>query len=107
MRRFSDIYPDVVRYVIWGPEHQQDAHWDLVYVKIDYQGQRIEMGDADNTRIYDPKTQIWIEQKIDFGRSQMMEVCGMMVPVMPKAQLIEYKTVLSREVDWVDLSQIR
>jgi hypothetical protein len=37
----------------------------------------------------------------------MIEVYGIVVPVMPKAQLFEYKTILSREVDDLDLSQIR
>jgi hypothetical protein len=107
MHRFPDIHPDVADYVIWGPEHQKDEHWDLVYVKIDYEGQRIEMGDADNTQIYDAKTQTWIKQQIDFARSEMIEVYSTVVPVMPKHQLIEYKTMLAREVDDLDLSQIR
>jgi hypothetical protein len=76
MCRFPDIFPDVGRYVIWGPEHQKDRHWDLVYVKIDYDGQRIEMGDADNTRIYNARTQTWVKQEIDFARSEMIEVYG-------------------------------
>jgi hypothetical protein len=107
MKRFSDLYPDVAGYVIWGPEHQKDGYWDLVYVKIDYDGQRIEMGDADNTRIYDAKTQTWIKQEIDFACSEMIEVYRVVVPVMPKAQLIEYKAILSREVDDIDLRQMR
>lgn len=107
MRCFPDVFPDVADYVIWGPEHQKDEHWDLVYVKIEHDGQRIEMGDADNTRIYDVKTGNWIKQEIDFARSEMIEVYGVVVPVMPKQELIEYKTILSREVDDLDLSQIR
>jgi hypothetical protein len=107
MSRFPDIQPDVADYVIWGPEHQKDGHWDLVYVKIDYDGQRIEIGDGDNTKIYDAKTGSWIKQKIDFAGFEMIELYGVVVPVIPKQQLIKYKTILSREVDDMDLSQIR
>lgn len=106
MSRFTDISPDVAQYVVWGPTHETGARWDLIYVKIDYEGQRIEMGDSDNTKIYDAKTQSWIKQNIEFERSQMIEVYGVVVPVIPKIQLMEYKTILSREVDQIDLSQI-
>ncbi len=107
MQRFSNIQADIAPYIIWGPEHETGSHWDLVYLKIDYEGQRIEIGDSDNTHIYDEGAQTWVRQEIDFARSEMIEIYGVTVPVMPKAQLIAYKTMLSREVDEIDLKQIQ
>ena len=31
---------------MWGPEHHAGDEWDLTFLKIDYRGQRIELGDS-------------------------------------------------------------
>ena len=73
---------------------------------IVYKGQQIEIGDSDRTKIYDSKQGIWIPQKINYSNSELVQVFDIELPIMPKQQLIEYKRILSREVDIQDLAEI-
>ena len=106
MARFDEIRAEVQASITWGPARETGARWDLVYVKLEYEGQKIELSDSDNTRIFDPQTGQWVAQIIDYGASEMLELYGIPIPVMPKAQLAAYKKILSREVDLVDLKYL-
>lgn len=68
-------------YIIWGPEHYMDAHWDIIYLKIDYYGQPIEIGDSDDAR-----SKKWILQDIDYCVSRQCTVLGCQIYVMPLEQ---------------------
>ncbi len=107
MDRVNEIMPEIREYLVWGPEHYVDAHWDLTFLKIDYHNQRIELGDANSTRIFDKQHGKWLTLDVDFSKSNMLSVLGTVVPVMPKTQLIEYKSILSRNVDRTDLAEIK
>ncbi len=96
----DDIKPSVY----WGPAHQRDAHWDITYLKIDYEGQKIEIGDSDNAKIFDAHKKQWVSQGIDYSASQRKMVLGCEVNVMPLKQLIAYKSLLNREVDIEDIA---
>jgi hypothetical protein len=38
----EEIRPNVV----WGPEHHAGEDWDLTFLKVDFRGQRVELGDS-------------------------------------------------------------
>ena len=97
---------DLKPHIYWGPEHQKDEHWDITYLKINYEGQKIEIGDSDTAKIFDALTQSWISQDTDYGLSERKIVFGCDVNVMPLQQLLSYKKALNREVDLVDIKQI-
>jgi hypothetical protein len=48
-----------------------------------------------------------VDQAIDFSKSELREVLGILVPVMPKDRLVAYKRALARDVDRIDLEQMR
>jgi hypothetical protein len=93
--------------VACGPEHFVDDSWDITFVKIDYRGQRIELGDSSTEpKFFNRKKRRWEVQRIDYEHSSIVEVFGVEVPVMPKDELIRYKSALGREVDAANIEQI-
>lgn len=94
-------------YIDFGPDHYIDDQWDLIFMRINFEGQQIEFGDADRTHYFDTATQKWIKEKIDFSSSIIKSIGDIEVPVMPKHQLIEYKKRLNRKVDQLDIKEIQ
>jgi hypothetical protein len=91
---------------VWGPEPFRDDCWDLTFTRVEWQGVRIELADAEGARYYSRAQGRWVDQRIDFGRSTRRTVLGVEVPVMPKDRLIAYKRDLDRPVDRRDLEEI-
>lgn len=85
--------------------HYLEGEWDLEYFQLIYQDQKIEIGLVPGVKIKQ-KEGDWVNQIIDFTTSVMSEFEGTRVPLMPKAQLIQYKTLLAREVDLFDIQGI-
>jgi len=73
--------------------HYKESGWDLEYFQIIYHGQKIELGLSPGTRILDRATGEWIELHIDFSASILGEYKGVEVPVIPKTELIAYKSI--------------
>lgn len=93
-------------YTEWGPGHYKDESWDCEFVKLRFNGQQIDIGNADNTRWYDREAGAWVTERVDFSSSTPVNIMGRDVPVMPKSKLIEYKRKLGRKVDLEDLEQM-
>lgn len=94
-------------YVVRAPLPHHSASWDLIYLALDYQGVRIEIGDSStNPRFYNHRDQRWEPQVIDYTASQSARLYGIDVDVMPRSELLRYKAMLDREVDHVDLKEI-
>ena len=103
----AGVLAEIKPYITWGPAYSLDDWWDLTYLKIDYHGQRIEIGDSStNPRFYNRRDQRWEPQTIDFARSNMLTLSGVEVAVMPKDELLAYKAMLDREVDHLDIQQV-
>lgn len=100
------LLPEVGRYVLWGPEHFRDSHWDITFVKLAFAEQQIEFGDSEDAHYFDPVATQWARQVITYEASEWREVLGVRVPVMPRAELIQYKQRLNRPVDQHDLQEI-
>ena len=92
--------------VVREAEPYLDASWDLRYLAVEYQGQRIELGGADEARYFDRCAGVWREAAIDWTSSEVRRVCGLALPVMPRAQLVAYKRALDRAVDQLDLAEL-
>ncbi|MFK8036389.1 MAG: hypothetical protein AB8B94_19830 [Hyphomicrobiales bacterium] len=103
---WTDFLVAIKEYVVWGPGSVVEGAWDLTYLKINYHGQKIEIGDVEDLRIQNSKTGEWIEQVIDFGSSVSRSILGCQVDVMPVSQLIAYKDLLGRDVDQQDIRDL-
>ena len=75
-------------------------------VEFSYEGQLIEIVNAGNTVFRNPETNQWEQEIINFEDSELVEVLGISVPLIPKQQLIAYKKKLGREVDLIDIEQL-
>ncbi len=96
----AEIKPNMIR----PPLPHRSAYWDLTYLVLDYKGVQIEIGDSTtDPRFYNRKGQCWDPQIIDYAASQRVTLFGVEVKVMPRSELISYKTRLDREVDHADL----
>ena len=103
----SRLLADVRECTVWGPERYRDDVWDLVFMKIDFDGVRIEIGDTTSgPRYFDARHRCWTAQRVDFRRSRTMEVLGVPVNVMPLGDLLDYKRALSRPVDRQDIEEL-
>ena len=98
---------ELAEYIVYGPVHHQDEHWDLVFMKLSYKGQKIEIGDANNTNYFDSSSKRWIKEKINFLESNMLEIEGITLLIMPKQDLIKYKERLNRNVDRIDIEEMQ
>ena len=89
-----------------GPDYHIGTHWKLIYQVLNYNGQQIELCDADDAEYLDTKNNLWIKRDIDFGKAETMLVFGTKIKVISKFDLIEYKGKLGRNVDLIDIERI-
>jgi hypothetical protein len=86
--------------------HRSDS-WDLVYLALEYQGVWIEIGDSEtNPCFFNRVDQRWEPQLIDYAALNLATLYGCQAAVMPKGELIRYKTMLDREVDHMDIQEM-
>jgi hypothetical protein len=103
---FEKLTQLVQPYVIFGPEQFSDEHWEIFLITLDYHGQKIDLGGAYKTKIFNKQTQSWEEMVSDLSKAKLNLVFGIEVPVISLKDLIEYKTKLAREVDMDDVREI-
>lgn len=96
------VSPHVTR----PPARHRGAHWDLVFVRLEYAGQVIELGVADDAKYWDVQAGRWREAAVEFEAADVREVFGVRVPVMPRERLLLYKRRLGRPVDRADVEQM-
>ncbi len=54
----AGLLEEIRPYVTWGPEHHSGDEWDLTFLKLDYGGQKVELGDSSSgPRHFDRKNQ--------------------------------------------------
>ncbi len=103
---FEEIYTEVKDYVRYGPEHFVDEQWDLKLMSLKYEGQKIDIAGRNEIKFFDKESQSWVPGHRDLLNSEMIEVFGVLVPVIPKEALIAYKKKIGREVDIEDIKQL-
>lgn len=100
------ILPFIEPYSSRPFNHYVEEYWDLEYCQLIYQDQKIEIGLSPGTKIYSKSEQTWKNLEIDYRCSVNKDFLGVSLPVMPMPDLIEYKTILGREVDLVDVKDL-
>lgn len=86
--------------------HVVEGSWDLDYLQLIYQDQKIEIGLSPGTKILDRNTGQWCELVTDYSQSVMGKYEGVEVPVIPIAALVAYKALLGRDVDHIDIAEL-
>lgn len=104
---FSSVVEAAREYIFKSPKRYQEEGWDLTYVQFSYGGVKIEVGNADDPKIYDVGCKAWVPLDVDFSRRRRVKLLGLELPLMLEEDLIRYKSVLSRPVDVADIRAMR
>ncbi len=88
--KFDEILADMKEYIVFGPKQFIDANWDLLLMTLNYEGQEIDIC-SDRAKMRDTRIGEWHESQTDFLQSENHEIFGILVPVINKDELIEYK----------------
>lgn len=105
--RIADILDDVKEYVTYGPIQHKDEKWDVYLVALERNGQEFDISAADNAKVHDDRTNTWVSIPTDPEQGNWVEYSDMRLPVIPKEELISYKSYLNGEHQSVDIEAVR
>jgi len=100
------IETEVKKYITFGPAHLTTDLWDLWLMTLNYEGQEIDLGGSQKTKIFDRAKNAWHEIPTDFAKSNWIEIFDRKLPFISREELISYKSILARDVDLLDIQQI-
>ncbi|CAH1563333.1 MULTISPECIES: hypothetical protein [Vibrio] len=100
------LLPHIAPYISKPLKHYQEEGWDLEYLQLIYGQQKIEIGLSPGTRIFSSKNKEWATLEIDYAANVICDFNGMKLSVIDITRLIDYKRVLSREVDLIDIREL-
>lgn len=107
----DDALPELVDsvrpYIIDELTHYEDGKWDLNIMTLDYKGQEIDIGGADEVKVSNQERTELIPIPSDLSRAVKMEVDGLVVNVMPAEDLIAYKQHLDGEHQTIDIEAVK
>jgi hypothetical protein len=87
-----------------GPVDHED--WRMRFLQLEHEGTTVEIGVSEGARFLNRATGEFEDQQVDFDAGVPMNVLGVEVPVMPRGELVAYKTKLNRPVDRRDLAEM-
>ena len=104
-------YEKTKEYVTEGPVRHHGEKWDLELLTLNYEGQEIDIGGAETTKITKKDsagndTDEWLTLSTDFSKSVMMDFEGMQLPIEPKESLAAYKRHLNGEHQKQDIEAL-
>ena len=93
----------VMEYITYDLKRYKDEKWDVVGMTIGYEGQEIDLAGAQGKKIFDEKTNVWVNLENDFSKNEYRKVAGIKIPIVSREYLVFYKKILLRDVDLEDL----
>ncbi|MFA5773524.1 MAG: hypothetical protein WC908_02515 [Candidatus Paceibacterota bacterium] len=105
--KLNELLSEVKDYITYDLRHYLDKKWDCIGMTVNYEGQEIDFVGAQGKKIFDEVNKEWITFENDFSNSEYKEIYGIKIPVMPKEKLIVYKSILKRDVDLIDLEELK
>ncbi|HBC3864338.1 MazG-related protein [Vibrio parahaemolyticus] len=100
------VLSHVAKYISKPLAHYAEYGWDLEYFQLVYQRQKIEIGLSQHTKIQSHQDSSWHQLEIYFSESVLKDYQGIELPVIPVNRLVEYKRILGREVDQIDIQEL-
>lgn len=104
--RFSELVDELKPYLVFGPKRSCDEGFKLLLMTLIYHGQAIDIGGSQYTQIWHRKKHKWVPYKSQLIHYTWKYLFHHRVRVMPKEDLIAYKSVLDRRVDRKDLQDL-
>lgn len=100
------ILKDIKSYVIYGPAHYKDRHFDVPLITVEYAGQKIDLSASDKLKLFDSRTHKWVRYPIHLSAAILKKVMGIWLPVAPAEQLLSYKSMMNEKVQLEDIAAI-
>lgn len=94
------------RHVVDPPWRRRDEAWDRVALSLARGGVRIDVCVVEAARFKDAATGEWRAAGVDPAASVITKLWNVEAPVMPRAQLLDLKRRLDREVDRRDVRDV-
>jgi transcriptional regulator len=104
--KFDLLKDRVSDFIISGPSHVKDDHWDLLLMTLNHHGQFIDISGAYQTKIFNHSVKKWHSILTDFSKALLVELFELNVPIISQKELLDYKKILARPVDLVDIKEI-
>ena len=99
------LMPFFKKFKVTGPTHYKDKEWDVNYLSIDYHGQDVDLIGSNSQKIFNKNTRKWENFKINLS-SPKKKIFGLIMSVIPKNELIQYKEKIRRDVDLQDVKAL-
>ena len=93
-------------HVVDHPWRRRDEAWDRVALSLSCDGLTVDVCVLEAARFREAATGGWRAAAVDLAASVTTRIGDVRVPVMPRAQLLEQKRRLDREVDRRDVRDI-
>lgn len=105
--QIGKIIEDVSRYIVFGPERYRDDFFDLALLRLNYEGQEIDISGGSEVKIYDPKKEEWVNDPTDFSKYESKEIFGAIVLVVQPEDWLVYKSISPRREDLQDIEAVK
>ena len=106
--RINELIPDIKDFIVFGPKKFLSDAFDIaLLIRLDYFGQKIDIGGGSDSKTFDRKLDRWTEDKTGFSRFETKKIFGISVPVIKPEDLIEYKSKSPREEDLIDIEAVK
>ena len=93
---FQEVLNETRKYVTWGPKRWLCKPWDVHVFTLTHNGYKIDISSGDTMRFYDIKKEKWVPGHSNFSKATRKKVFDMIVPVIPKKDLLYYKRLLEQ-----------
>ncbi len=96
---FPTIIPLVEEHITVGPKHYKNEKWDCNTLSLNYEGQDIDLTDADTLMMSKKDGTGWIKNKEIYHKypNVIKKIDGIVISLMDPRVLLEYKQELDGE----------
>lgn len=96
-------------YITEKPHNSMSSNkiWTGYLMKLKYKRIMIEITESEKTKIFNKKTKKWEKFPAGLKNSVNKKIFGISVPIMPKQNLIDYKSKLNFPKDKLDLKYLK
>ena len=95
------------KHIVYGPKRYLDKEWDILLMTMRYGDQNIDISGCETERLFDKKKKKWVKTNADLSKAVRKKVFGLTIPIIPKEDLIGYKSIIMRKVDLFDINSLK
>lgn len=93
-------------FITFGPQRYQDSDFDIELLSLRWGEQDIDLTAAEDIRLFERGAGVWREVPTDMKAFETYPIFGRSAPVMSRELLVQYKRMIDRPVDRVDIEAI-